>query len=875
MLTMPLDGTWKACGLKPGEGERLKLFMLPKLYTAWFGAEVPGDIHTDLHRAGRIPDPYILDNLEKCRWTHDKEWWFFTFIPYDVRFKNFSNFELLFDGVDGIAEAWLNGEYLGRMDNSFRRFRFDAGAVVEPKGSSLVVRIHAWNEDKKAFAAQHEYWASQDPARVFFRRPQYQTGWDWAPDFPSVGISGNVTLVAHNGVYLDGVHVVPKVNGEVLVQADVHGSPRDGNVECILEGHGAGVRHTRALDGNRTFASLLIENPQVWWPNGIGPQPLYHCTVRLYEAGAVVDEQTVRFGIREIADVEKHVSNDALSWHLTVNGKAIFCKGANIVPFDLFPGAITRQCIRSLCGRIREAGFTMVRIWAGGVYGPDYFYDCCDELGILVWQDFAFANADYPLDREDWRRSVREELSWQVRRLRNHPSLAVWCGCNEKSILWKRRQEKNMGEWSTEMLFTQIIPGVLWEHDGTRPYVESSPHSRTGRGNDPSSGNSHTSSYLTSYFADSFNLRECRKYLRPENSISSFISEMFIMGSPCLKTLERMLTRDHLWPPDDIWAYRFMCAPEFDGGERKPFYRYHLEGVKALYGVEPAAADEFVAYSQMLQYELSKEEFEHALCFQNRCGGFLFWMLNDCWPIGTWSMIDYYGVPKPVYYAFKRLCAPLIAAVTVDGDDYCAYAANTSPVRRAGCLNLEYRTPAGVVHESYRFGFTAEPFSSVMCLRIPRTQWSKKSAFVHLTAESDGTTMENFFYPATWELLRLKDPGLTIRVGPVMRDEHGYRAEVTVAAGSFARFVHVNLEPAECAVFSDNFFDLVEGSEKKVIVGSSRHFSAHDITVAHLLTRRNEAGGRGKEHSAPVEKPHEKRQPQEGCAHARKEGEPV
>jgi beta-mannosidase len=823
-----LNGSWQAVFVEPGLGDDKRLFVEPLAVDGWFEAAVPGDVHADLHRHGMIPDPYLADNLERCRWTQTKDCWFHRTFMVPNELMHFPALELVFDGIDTIAEVWLNDRYLGRCENMFRRFRFDVSNIIDRnRGNQVTVKIGSLDEARKPFRGQRRYRAIKDQSRVYFRKPQCQFGWDWSPEFGSIGIWKDVNLLGHSGTRIESASVETKLSGEITIHVALNRPLRGGEVDFLIEGHGEQVTHTRSIDGTRTFAALKLDRPRIWWPNGYGDQPLYSCTVTVKDKARVIDEDRIRFGIRELEHVERRVSDDEVSWLLLVNGEEVFCQGANWVPPDIFPGAIPPERYRSLLTKAKEAGFNMIRIWGGGMYESDLFYDLCDELGLMVWQDFAFANADYPLDQEEWRRNATAEIKYQVERLRNHPSLAVWCGGNEKSSSFEIEHAIDDGF----DLFGVHIPGLLNLLDTTRPYVISSPIAYTDVGNDRSSGNSHTSVWLWAYF-DNVNVEPFREWLNPP---PAFKSEFFLMGATRAESFRKMMTEGHVWPPDEVWAHKFRGAPEWNKGRMVSFHEYQFNTVEKFFG-RPKNLSEFLKFSSVCQRELAREEFEHTRAHRHRCGGALFWMMNSTWPAPLWELVDFYGVPKPVFYAFKRACAPLSCLMTVVDGDYVAFVCNDTGKKVSGTVEIDYQVVDGETLFSKSIPFEADGHASVEVFRIPRSEWTEPNAYVHLQLTSDDGKVEDFYYPMLWKGLKLSDPEVSVKLSDVQPDGDGYSGKVIVTNKRFARCVFVDLDPLSECTWEDNFFDLAPGLEKVIQVWCPRKFNEKDLQVGHWLT---------------------------------------
>jgi len=435
-------GPWLARG---GDRDRGVTPPVPGAFKGeWLPAIVPGEIHQDLVRAGRLPDPYFGDNEPKSAWVHERDWWLrrsFTVTPETLAA------ELVFDGIDTFATIFLNHRAIGTADNMFRQWRFDVRRVLRPGVNELVVCLHAPNAACEALAARFgDLRGSCNFAPILHaRKAQYSAGWDWGACLTTIGLWKPVRLEAWTGARPGNVRITTTAT-TVHVESDAAA-----RVEIFdPAGQLVGTGHT-----------VTIPQPQLWWPAGYGEQPLYR---------AVVDGREFAFGFRTVR-LERE------SFRLEVNGVPIFCKGANWIPAH--PANVA-----GLLERARAAGMNMLRVWGGGVYESDEFYRHCDRLGILVWQDFPFCYGPVP-EYAAFRENVIAEVRENIARLRNHPSLALWCGNNETQ--WYFPRESNIGF----DYFHELLPALCAELNPDRPYWPGSPWSDNDEPNSPRSGNQH------------------------------------------------------------------------------------------------------------------------------------------------------------------------------------------------------------------------------------------------------------------------------------------------------------------------------------------------------------------------------------------------
>ena len=484
---------WKLQDFAPGEGAAAAAQAPDHDDAAWIPVPVPGDVHRALLAAGRIPDPFYDRNEDQVSWMEGREWW------YRTRFDGpdgppppgaDERLRLVFHGLDTYATVWLNGRELGRHRNMFREAVFEVTSLLQPgRPNTLALRFDP--PLAQVDAAALPIWAPgvQSPPRVAMRKAQYGYGWDWGPRLPTIGIYRPVELRRQRLAALAGLRFA-------TLEIDASGGAALLSVRAEVERIAAAVElelrvTLRAPDGSvaaetalplapgadSATAYLQVSRPQLWWTHGLGAQPLYTLEVALAAGGAELERQTSHVGIRTIALDQSPDPDEAGTrfFRFVINGVPIFAKGADWIPADSFPGAIEPKRFDLLLSAARDANMNMIRVWGGGLYEDDRFYDACDRLGLLVWQDFMFACASYPED-EAFAAEVAAEARYQVRRLRNHASLALWCGNNENQWIFDRTF------WDVPenrvpgcLYYDRILPEVVAAEDGRTPYWPGSP----------------------------------------------------------------------------------------------------------------------------------------------------------------------------------------------------------------------------------------------------------------------------------------------------------------------------------------------------------------------------------------------------------------
>ncbi|KPJ62722.1 hypothetical protein AMK68_04585, partial [candidate division KD3-62 bacterium DG_56] len=647
-----LHGKWKLASFDHGQGD----WSAPEATMSdVVAARVPGDVHADLMRAGVIEDPYFGDNQERSRWVTEKDWWYrreFSVPKSAIREKT----ELVFDGIDTFATVWLNGVAVGRTDNMFRQYRFDVTDVIKPAEKNVVVVRVASTVKTIESIDPKQYFACFYVPRVFVRKAQCHFSWDWSPQLPAVGIWQSVWLESYDAGQLTDVCVRTRCDGAVsfLVETDQRRLRQDldgrehrgrkvetyvppDKIVVEISGHGQRYRKTVVSRGQRNHLTIFMKRPQLWWPTGMGEPSLYDYQVALVRDGKVRDRVSGRFGVREVELIEEPRAEGGFTFRFRINGQDVFCKGANWVPADCFPGTVSDDKYRYLIRLAREANFNMLRIWGGGIYEKDIFYDLCDENGVMIWQDFMFACADYPDDDPAFIEAVIPEVEYQVRRLRNHPSLVYWCGGNEKT------GSAGFKIHYGERIFHTVIPGICRDLDPTRPYHAASPYSMSDLGNDPDSGDTHGGCYEHAFKRG---IEHFREEIAKINTV--FHSEFGLHGPTLYRTLKRFLPADRLDPPNPTWELHVQDNPYNDLAET--FSEVQLTVAERLFGPFNGVR-EFIKRAATAHAEILGEELAHHRRRKYHNAGAMFWMFGDTWPCGSWAAVDYYGLPKPVYYA--------------------------------------------------------------------------------------------------------------------------------------------------------------------------------------------------------------------------------
>ncbi|MBO4263002.1 MAG: hypothetical protein J5903_04385, partial [Clostridia bacterium] len=610
-------------------------------------ATVPGDITNDLYRAGKITDPYFGLNHRQIGWIPRED--FIYKKVFDAP-KDFLGGEVLleFDGIDVFSEIYLNGELLGKTENMFLKYTFSVGNMLKPKGNQLEVRMKSTLNEMDKFDCAG-YMSIFNVPRVFVRKAQCHFGWDWAPDICGYGIWGDVRLKKVAKKRLLNVQVIADdkgnatflatLNYSIRATVDILGKAIDGSAtkcngdkliftvyDCGTDGAIIAEGET-AVTGRKNFRNFKIKDFKLWWPNGYGEHPLYGYKVRLCENGEEISSVCGKFGFRKVELLTEPIDAELMGYKIRINGKDIFVKGSNWVPIECFTGTVKTEKYEKLISLAKSANLNMLRVWGGGIYEKDAFYELCDRYGIMVWQDFMFACSDLPEDNDKWVKNAVSECRYQIERLRNHPSVVYWCGGNEKTGSYGLMISK--GDYFIDC----ILQGLVYSLDKTRPYARQSPCSLTDVGNDKNSGESHGGSFERALAEGVGNYR---KYVA--ETVVPFISECAVMGPNSVETNKKIYPSDKLWPLGEIWRDRLMENPY--SGYPLDFTDRQMKYAADLYG-EPTSLEDFTVKGMTVHAETLKTEFEYARANSDKCSGFLNWMYSDIWPSGSWSIVDY------------------------------------------------------------------------------------------------------------------------------------------------------------------------------------------------------------------------------------------
>ncbi|MEW5976212.1 MAG: glycoside hydrolase family 2 protein [Acidobacteriota bacterium] len=780
----------------------------------WSPATVPGSVLLDLQSNQRIGDPFWGSQERSLDWVGKSYWIYRTQFALDRATFDFENIDLVFEGLDTYAKVFVNGGQVLTAENMFRAWRIPVRHLLQ--SGQNILEVHFSSPINKVLPGVRGSWtllpAPLDPGEKtspYTRKAPYQFGWDWAPRLVSVGIWKPVFLEMWSGVRIEDIWIrfedVRPEAARLSVEVELQSSSA-GQVSVLLQESTAGIKLSDGhvdLRADRTCVKLhgLLAQPALWWPRGFGAQPLYTFEVELWREGRLIEKRSVRTGIRTVA-LRRQPDEWGESFEFVVNGTPLFIKGGNWVPADSFPTRVSRERYRRLLRACLDANMNLVRVWGGGLYESADFYELCDEMGLLVWQDFVFANALYPLSGA-FLDDVRKEASHNIKRLRNHPSLALWCGNNEVESGWfewgwKKRFHPFVWQ-KQEAFFRDELARLCAQLDPGRPYWPSSPSSVSGE--KPNSGRSGDSHAWEVWHSD-------LPFDAYRDVKARFVSELGFLSFPDLKTIERMAGREGLSPDSEAIKAHLKSA---NGMERV------RQAISRYYG-EPRDIESLVYLSQLAQALAVKTAVEHLRRNTPRTMGCLYWQINDCWPAVSWSSIDYFGRWKALHYYARRFYQESLVSSYEDQGQVHVAVVSDRGLRPGTVLNTELISLDGKVLLQRRQRATVLPLKGESLWQAPVVELlagrDRTNVFLLSELILDGQVISSSCHLfAIPRMLQLKPAPPQFQV---KRLEAG-RYAVGLSTERFAKDVRLSLRSFEVS-FSDNYFDLIPGRPKEIVL---------------------------------------------------------
>ncbi|MDR2571333.1 MAG: glycoside hydrolase family 2 protein [Oscillospiraceae bacterium] len=833
MKLQSLNGSWalEFLGDSPFKGERLQ-------------AAVPGSVYSALLDAQKMPDPFWRDNELEALKLMDYDFVFTR--SFDMTESKSKQILLRCEGLDTICDLELNGKIIGYADNMHRLWEFDITDFVKQSDNELKL---IFRSPTKYIAKKHDEIlvdGTGDAMRGFpqIRKTHCMYGWDWGPRLPDSGIWRDISIAYIGEGRLDDVYVIQKhqINGSVELGFEIECSGKCEGASITVTAPDGSIYESKALYSSKaTYSDLtdccgepdcctntayfcvgdpiMIEKPELWWPNGYGAQPLYNVRVAIISDGQEIDHWERRIGLRTMT-VVREKDEWGESFAHSINGVNIFAMGADYIPEDNIFSRITTEIRRGLLEDCVAANFNAIRIWGGGYYPGNDFYDICDELGLIVWQDFMFCCAIYELTPE-FERSIRSEMIDNIKRLRHHASLGLWCGNNELEQAhydgWYETTMKQRADYIK--MFEYIIPQIVEEYDPQTFYWPASSSSGGGfdNPNDPNRGDVHYWDVWHGFKPFS----EYRKFH------FRYASEFGFQSFPCLKTIESFTL-----PEDRNIFSRVMEMHQRNAGANGKIlgylantYRYPTDFGHLLYA------------SQLLQADAIRYGVEHWRRNRGRCMGAIYWQLNDIWPVASWSSIDYFGRWKALHYYAKRFFAPIMISCHETGEmtERPSCVSQREPIKKAAKLSVANETmskASGIVRWALRDAsakvlksgedkISVEALSSLWLPEFDFSDCDELSDYFSYELEVDGNIVSSgtvlFCMPKHYNF---KDPELTVK-----RDSK----YITVTAKAYAKSVEIYSDD-EDFLLSDNYIDINGNSiTVEIIRGDPKNLKVRSV----------------------------------------------
>ncbi len=698
-------------------------------------AEVPGTIHTDLLKNQLIDDPFYADNENKLSWISESDW------IYETTFDNKIEgpVKLVFEGIDTISEIFLNGQFLGKTENMFIKYEYDVTGILKERNN--ILKVYLYSPKKYSYDEEKKYGKLQvalNSSRVYIRKAQYSFGWDWGPSFPTSGLWRKVYLKAFdyeliNEFYFQTLNLTEK-KAEVEIKFKSFYNLPDSVLRMSIEDY-VNEKYINIKKGvNKIF--LEIKNPKLWMPNGYGYPNLYHLEILLQSKKGNINNLFVRkVGIRKIEVRLREKGKNTFKF--IVNGKEIFAKGVNWIPCDAFLPRVTESKYREMLKMAADANMNIIRVWGGGIYENDIFYEICDELGLLVWQDFMFACGAYP-EHKRFIDNIKKEMEYNVKRLQYHPSLAIWCGNNENEWIWYQENKTHYKNMPGYKIYSEIIPGLLKKFDPERFYWESSPFGYDEDPNSETSGNRHHWDIWSSW----------KDYEEVVYDKSLFITEFGFQSAANKFTFEKYIPKHE----------RKINSETFE------FHNKQIEGPERIFRFLSAHLplstkwDDYFYLTQLNQAIALKTCLQHWR-FDKITKGTIIWQLNDTWPVTSWSLVDSMSMPKISYYFVKKNFEPVTFRIIRKDDDIKIYGINDTEIEFKGLLKIDIiDSKKGIVKSS----------SVNISLGINRNEqidevknkYSTEAIFVISVYKNDSLIFRDAVPMKKWKYLHLFKPNI-------------------------------------------------------------------------------------------------------------------
>ncbi|ERI94435.1 glycoside hydrolase, family 2 [Clostridiales bacterium oral taxon 876 str. F0540] len=783
-----LDGKWK---------------MKKTVDNQWINAVVPGSVFNDLLNADLIEDPFYRDNENKVLKEADFDYEYVREFWVSEEILNEDKVLLCCEGLDTLSKIEINDKLIAETDNMHRSYEFDIKNIL--KAGSNKIHLVFYSPTKyigKCFSEKRIWGANAMDGFPYLRKSHHMFGWDWGPRVPDMGIWRNIYIKSYSVGRLEDVYVTQKHN-ENKVELDIriaHSNLSNKNLIIstkVTNPTGESFEKNIQAEELENHINANIDNPKLWWPNGYGEQPLYKVEVSLIDGSKVLDLKEFNIGLRTVT-VKREKDQWGESFEFNINGISIFAMGADYIPEDNILARCSKERTERLIRDCIAANMNCIRVWGGGYYAEDYFYDLCDKFGLIVWQDFMFACADYDLSKE-FEENITAELEDNIKRIRHHACIGLYTGNNENESAVKfwgiPKRETTEEEYIKQ--YEVLFPELIKKYDPNTFYWPSSP-SKLGSFKELDNDNMGDAHYWEVWHGLKPFTEYRKHYFR-------FVSEFGFEAFPGIKTIKSFTLPEDRNP----FSYVMENHQKHEGGNGKIIY-YISEYLKYPNGLE-----NMLYASQITQAEAIKYGVEHWRRNRGRCMGAIYWQLNDCWPVASWASIDYYGRWKALHYFAKKFFAPVLLSANEEGTKVELHVSNETLNTFAGKVTWRLRDNFRIIEEdSKEVSINALETKLVEKLdfkdRIVTTEDARK-LYVEYVLESEGKILSSgtvlFVRPKHFEFL---NPEIEWNIS---EDDNSFIIELV--SKKFTKYVYMDLEKEDC-IFEDNFFDLT-GNERRII----------------------------------------------------------
>ncbi|OGV55901.1 MAG: hypothetical protein A2X49_07910 [Lentisphaerae bacterium GWF2_52_8] len=771
-----------------------------------FAAQVPGDTHSALLEAGKIPDPYDKFNELDLQWIGREDWSYSRSFELKDEFLRAQSIFLNCDSLDTIAELFINGKLAGKSDNMFARLRLDVASFLKKGRNEIeIILKSAENEavkraKKLPYPVPHGINIVQSPNRNLVRKVQCHSGWDWGPCLMVSGIYGEIYLEAVETGRIDHVYTTQKHSKghcEVEIFCEIN-SPNGGETDFEVSiGDLSSKKTCKLVPGfNLLSSKLSIKNPSLWWPNGYGEQALHDFTVKA--CGGMVKK---KLGLRSLELINKEDAK-GLSMFFRVNGVDVFCKGADWIPCDALPQRQTKEAIDDLLTSAAKVGMNMLRVWGGGQYESDDFYSLCDQKGLLIWQDFMFSCSLYPASKE-FLASVKLEAEHQVKRLRDFACIALWCGDNENvgAMTWFEESRKNRDRYLVD--YDRLNEGVLGkaidEFDPTRKFWPSSPCGGRGDYSDCWHNDTRGDMHYWDVWHGGKPFEEFYK-IKPR-----FCSEFGYQSFPSIDTIRTYAEEHELNVTNPVMEHHQRNG----GGNSK------IIEMMSRYFRMPEGFENFVYLSQVQQALAIKTASEHWRRLRPHCMGVIYWQLNDNWPVCSWASLEYQGKWKLLHYMAARFFAQvMLTGIKSNDGGFEVWAVNDHLRDLDASLIISFVDLNGKVlkRETLKAKLKKAGAQMLKEFKPQSIPFKASEGFVRIELESDGGSASNEVFLAPWKAMSLPETDVKLSVGA--GNGGSFNVEVSVTKPALFLSLNVNGVAGE---FDDNCVTLLPGKAKRFV----------------------------------------------------------